>query len=80
MHESLLAFHKKWYSANIMTLTVKSKHEIEVLEKWVTEKFSPVVNKDVVLPNLGDPTPYPTENLGKLIKFVPVQDTDQITI
>ena len=80
MHESLLEFHKKWYSANIMTLTIKSKHDIEILEKWVTEKFSPVVNKDVVLPNLGDPTPFPVEKLGKLIKFVPVQDTDQITI
>jgi len=80
MHESLLEFHKKWYSANIMTLTVRSKHEIESLEKWITDKFSPVVNKDVVLPNLGDPNPYPVENLGKLVKFVPVQDTDQLTI
>jgi insulysin len=76
MHESLLEFHKKWYSSNIMTLTVRSKHEIDSLEKWVTEKFSPVINKDVVVPNLGDPNPYPAENLGKLVKFVPVQDTD----
>lgn len=79
MHESLLEFHKKWYSSNIMTLTVKSKHDIDSLEKWVTEKFSPVVNKDVEVPNLADPHPYPTENLGKLVKFVPVQDTDQLT-
>jgi insulysin len=72
MHDSLLEFHKKWYSSNIMTLTVKSKHEIDSLEKWVTEKFSPVVNKDVVVPDLADPHPYPVENLGKLVKFVPV--------
>ena len=79
MHESLLEFHKKWYSSNIMTLTVRSKHDIDSLEKWVTEKFSPVINKNVVVPNLGDPNPYPTGNLGKLVKFVPVQDTDQLT-
>ena len=45
MRDSLLAFHKKWYSSNIMTLTVSSKHDLESFEKWATEKFSPVENK-----------------------------------
>lgn len=45
MRESLLAFHKKWYSSNIMTLTVSSRHSIEDLEKWVKSKFSAVENK-----------------------------------
>jgi len=64
MRESLLAFHKKWYSSNIMTLTVYSRHEIEKLETWVTEKFSAVENKEVVVPDLGSPAPFPKENLG----------------
>lgn len=34
----------------------------------------------MVLPDLGKPEPYPRENLGKLVKFVPVKDRDQITI
>jgi insulysin len=45
MRESLLAFHKKWYSSNIMTLTVSSRHSIEDLENWVKSKFSSVENK-----------------------------------
>ena len=42
------------------------------MEEWVTEKFSTVENKNVVLPDLGSPAPYPRENLGKFVKFVPV--------
>ena len=45
MRESLLAFHKKWYSSNIMTLTVSSRHSIKDLENWVKSKFSSVENK-----------------------------------
>ena len=43
-------------------------------------KFSPVINKDVVVPNLGDPFPYPADRLGKLVKYVPVKDEDKMTI
>lgn len=64
MRQSLLDFHKKWYSSNIMTLSVYSRHEIEILEKWVTDKFSAVENKEVVVPDLGSPAPFPKENLG----------------
>ena len=63
-----------------MNLTVQGKHDLDLLEQWVVEKFSPIENKEVVLPDLGKPTPYPVENLGKLVKFVPVKDRDQITI
>lgn len=80
MRDSLLAFHKRWYSSNIMTLAVSGRHEIDQMEEWVTEKFSAVENKDVVLPDLGSPPPYTRENLGKLVKFVPVKDKDIITM
>ena len=33
----------------------------------------------MVIPDLGDPKPYPSENLGKIIKFIPVKDQDIIT-
>jgi len=80
MRESLLEFHKKWYSSNIMTLTVYSRHEIDKLEKWVTERFSPVENKEVVIPDLGSPAPFPKENLGQFVRFVPVKEVDQLSL
>ena len=42
-----------------MTLTISSRHSIEDLEKWVSSKFSSVENKQVTIPNLGDPAPFP---------------------
>lgn len=63
-----------------MTLTVTGKHELADLEKWATDKFSAVKNYDVVVPDLGDPNPYPKEHLGKLVKFVPVKDKDVLTL
>lgn len=59
MRESLLEFYKKWYSANIMTLTITGNHNMADLEKWTTEKFSAVLNFKVVVPDLADPDPKP---------------------
>lgn len=53
MRESLLDFHKQWYSSNIMTLSLTGKHDISQMEEWVHDKFSPVVDKGVLLPDLG---------------------------
>jgi hypothetical protein len=33
------------------------------MEKWATDLFVPIINKDVVVPSLGDPKPYTSENL-----------------
>jgi insulysin len=62
MRENLLEFHKKWYSSNIMCLTLSGGHSIETLEKWAIEKFGPVVNHKVEIPTLIEPHPYPKES------------------
>jgi insulysin len=81
IREELLAFHTKWYSANIMKLVISSKSSLDELQKWAVEKFTPIVNKKVELPNLGQPIlPYTSENLGQLIKFPPVADKDSLSI
>ena len=65
IRDSLLAFHKEWYSANIMKLCMSGRHSLEKLEKLAVDLFSPIVNKDVVLPDLTDPImPYSEANLG----------------
>ena len=79
IRDSLLAFHKKWYSSNIMTLTVTSNHSLESMQEWVTSKFSEVVNKDIVIPDLCEPHPYPEANRCKLIRYVPVKDVNEIS-
>jgi insulysin len=76
MRDHLLNFHKKWYSSNIMHLVILGNSPIADLEKWTTEKFSEIKNFDVEVPVLGEPHPFPAGKLGKLIKFVPIQDED----
>ena len=80
IRESLLKFHEEWYSSNIMKLTVSGRHDIDELEKWVVEKFSPIEDKQVELPDLGKPEPFSADRLGKLVRFVPVKDKDILTV
>ena len=81
IREVLLNFHKTWYSANIMKLTVSGKHSLEQLEQWAIALFSKVENKNVVVPNLGEPAlPFTHENLGKIQRYKPVLDKDEISI
>jgi len=80
VREALLDFHKTWYSSNIMNLCICGKFEIQQLEQWVVEKFSPVVNKEVVVPSFSEPASYPPSHLGKLVKYVPVKDEDVLSL
>jgi insulysin len=59
-----------------MHLVVLSNSSIDDLTKWVTDKFSVIANLNVEVPFLGDPHPFPAGKLGKLIKYVPIQDKD----
>ena len=55
IRDALLKFHSDWYSANIMTLSFGGKYSLDELEKLAIEKFSAVVNKDVVVPQFANP-------------------------
>ena len=78
IREILLEYHKKWYSSNIMCVTLSSKNSLEDMTKWVTDKLSPVKNFNVEVPNLMEPAPFTSETQQKLIKLVPVKDIDEL--
>ena len=43
--------------------------------------FSSVPNRNVTLPDLSKPVlPFDDRNLGQIVKFVPVKDTNQLGI
>ena len=65
IRESLLDFHRTWYSSNIMNLVLYGKHSLEQLEEWAVSLFSPVPNKNVEHPDLSLPRkPFDESNLG----------------
>lgn len=85
IRESLLDFHKTWYSSNIMKLCVISNHPLEKLESWVTTMFSAVPNKSITLPPLDKPLPLyditaDGNSTGKIIRYIPVKDKDVLTL
>ena len=79
IRESLLDFHKRWYSSNIMKLCVLGNHDISTLENMTTSLFSHVSNKEVIVPSYAFPPAYDSRNLGQLYKIVPVKDRDLIS-
>lgn len=52
---ALLDFHRRYYSANLMSLCVIGPYDLDVLLEWVTELFSSI-------PNYNTPPPYEQYN------------------
>uniref|UniRef100_A0A8C0KL38 Nardilysin convertase n=1 Tax=Canis lupus dingo TaxID=286419 RepID=A0A8C0KL38_CANLU len=48
-HARLREFWMRYYSAHYMTLVVQSKETLDTLEKWVTEIFSQIPNKNTYI-------------------------------
>lgn len=87
IRQKLLEFHNKYYSANIMKLVVLGrgtacatqsltfmKENLDTLQSWVVEKFSPIVNKNVEVPRFTSTVPFPPDLLGRKLEVVPVKD------
>ncbi|KAK9508348.1 hypothetical protein O3M35_005934 [Rhynocoris fuscipes] len=79
VREQLLEFHKKWYSANIMTLAVVGKESLDVLENLVVSLFLNVVDKGVV-PEIFEDLPYDKCQLPSKDYIVPIKDVRQLAV
>jgi len=51
LHQALIQFLRTYYSANQMKLVVLGRESLDVLQRWVVDKFSAVENKDINAPN-----------------------------
>ncbi|KAL6075623.1 Protease 3 [Balamuthia mandrillaris] len=79
LRAELLAFHKKYYSANHMKLVLLSKEPIDILEKWAVEMFSPIVNTNREQ-QVFNGIPFEEEHLQILQKVVPVKPIRSISL
>lgn len=84
LRAELLKWHDEYYSANMMTLAVTGREDLGTLEKWVTDKFSAVPNKNVPPPEArwaGRVAPIdPVKAAKETYAVVPVQDDRAVTI
>lgn len=68
----VIDFYKKYYSSNIMKLAVYGNDTLDVMQKWVEEKFSAIPDKSLSSPRFPS-DPYRPEQLAKLLQVVPVR-------
>ncbi len=79
VREELLKFHDRWYSSNIMALSVLGVQPLNELEELIRRLFSDVKNKDVLAPSWPN-HPYGEEQSKKVTYVVPVKDIRQLNI
>ncbi len=72
VRDALVRFHDANYSANLMTLALVGKHPLDTMEKWASECFSDVQNKDLSVLDTSYPVAYDNSRLCKLYKVVPI--------
>jgi len=70
---ALLAFHEKYYSSNIMGLTIFGRDSLDDLEAMAVNMFSTIENKEVVSPTFHA-HPNHGDYVSRLTKVVPVKE------
>ena len=80
VREKFMEFHEKHYSANQMKLVVLGRESLDVLQKWVVEFFSDVVNKSLPQKVWKDEVPFRESELGMQCFAKPVMDSRELNM
>jgi protease-3 len=70
VHEALLAFHEKYYSANLMKAVIYSNRPLPELAKIAVDTFGRVPNKNIERPAIDVPVVTDAQK-GIIIHYVP---------
>lgn len=79
VRDELLKFYDASYSANLMKLVVIGRESLDILQEWVTSKFSAVRNIDRPPPQY-DGLPLTSNELKKIIRAVPIKNSRDLTV
>lgn len=80
VRDKFMEFHDKHYSANIMKLVVLGRESLDVLQKWVIEFFSNVVNKNLAQNRWEVEPPFRKSELGLQWFAKPVMDSRELNL
>lgn len=73
LHATMLAFYERYYSANIMKLTLVGKQSLPELKALAEKHFAAIPNKNIELPHVTEPGLTKAE-MGKSIYYKPIKD------
>ncbi|XP_018404393.1 PREDICTED: insulin-degrading enzyme-like, partial [Cyphomyrmex costatus] len=79
VRNELLEFYEKYYSANIMSLSVYSKESLNELENMVVDLFCEVRNKEIEVPTWPE-HPFKDEHFRTIWYIVPIKDIRNLSI
>ncbi|XP_071646735.1 insulin-degrading enzyme-like [Temnothorax longispinosus] len=79
LRDRLKEFHKKYYSANIMTLCIYGKESLDELENMVVKYFCDIQNNEVEVPIYPE-HPFGDEHFGTIWYIVPLQHIRELVI
>jgi insulysin len=80
VRDKFIEFHDKHYSANQMKLVVLGRESLDVLQKWVEEFFSGIVNKGLPQKRWEDEVPFSKGDLGTRCFAKPVMDSRELNL
>ena len=81
IHELLLAYYEKYYSANQMCLCLVGNYSLDELEEMAIDKFATIKDKGISRRDFSLEAPiYKEDELGLIIKIVPIKNQKQLTI
>ena len=80
IRDDLLAYHAKYYSANIMSLAIYSKQELDVMQQFVGEYFRSVGDLSVEEPDYGKVMAYGGKYIGRIFRMCPVKNKRKLAV
>ncbi len=79
LHEELLAFYQRYYSANLMKVAMVSKLPLDEMERLARAHFGSIPNKQLAKPETTESIDLDSVG-GQLIHYVPLEDKKQLKI
>jgi len=78
--EACIAFHKKFYSSNVMKVCIYGKESLDKLQEWAEASFTDVFNQNCPAVQPVPTDPYTANELMRFVEVVPVKDERTLTV
>ncbi|MFC1234296.1 insulinase family protein [Vibrio sp. F74] len=79
IRDEIVAFYEQQYSADLMTLTIVAPSELDVIETWIKEKFSPIKNKNLAIKSLPQEI-VREQDKGIFVKVKPIKESKKLIL
>ena len=80
IRESLLDYHSKHYSSNLMSLCIVGPNELAELEDMAKKHFASVEDKDAKLRDYSKDPMYDANALGHIVKYAPEKKSSMLSL